>query len=384
MKNMHFEEHFTGIIFIELSGNQLQRFINICYHRGIDMNDLVLGQKVAHFYTTANHMELLEELGKRYQTKVSVKTKRGLPFLLQKMLYRRGFLLGLILCYAFLIYMSGCVWEIRFNGNRYHTDDSLKSYLSDVGIRYGFRMNKINAEELELNIRKQYSDVAWCSVQKDGCRLTITITESNINSEQGDTLQNPLEGVAIVAERDAIISHLVTQEGEALVTIGQSVKAGEVLINGYITYTDDYNYITGYKAVCAQADIRAIWEIPFEMSVSLIQNTSECFLTEYKQMRHLDKIFPYFYFEKKTVFPSMAEEKVPYQEALVKLENKFYQQLKKWQENGYEVIEKNLNIEDNNREVLYVGTILLEGPFGVCSPCEIPSISEGLDEFDGD
>ncbi len=384
MKIMALEEHFTGILKIELTGNQLQRFINICYHRGIDMNDLVFGPKTVCFYMAANHLNLLQELGLRYHTKVTVKTKRGLPFLLQNALYRRGFVLGMVICYAFLIYMSGCVWEIKFDGNRYHTDDSMKTYLTDVGIRYGYRMNHIDAEELELMIRKQYEDVAWCSVQKDGCRLTITITESQLNLENQNETLSPNEGIAIVADRDAVISHLVTQEGEAMVKIGQSVKEGEVLINGYITYTDDFNYVTGYKGVFAKADIKAIWEIPFEMSVSLTQNTSETCLTEYKELEHLNKIFPYLYYKEKTIFPASSEDKMPYNEALMRLENKFYEQIKKWKENGYEVIEKNLNIEDNNREVLYVGTIVLEGPFGVYAPCEVPSISEGLDEFNRD
>ena len=290
MKIMALEEHFTGILKIELTGNQLQRFLNICYHRGIDMNDLVFGPKTVCFYMAANHLNLLQELGLRYHTKVTVKTKRGLPFLLQNALYRRGFLLGMVICYAFLIYMSGCIWEIKFDGNRYHTDDSMKTYLTDVGIRYGYRMNHIDAEELELMIRKQYEDVAWCSVQKDGCRLTITITESQLNLENQNETLSPNEGIAIVADRDAVISHLVTQEGEAMVKIGQSVKEGEVLINGYITYTDDFNYVTGYKGVFAKADIKAIWEIPFEMSVSLTQNTSETCLTEYKEFPLYDVI----------------------------------------------------------------------------------------------
>ncbi len=383
MHSIDLDFRLSGYSVVELQGKQLQRFVNICYYRGIDIKDLDLDTNHATINVKSEHLDLMKELGERYHVKIFVKKRRGLPFYLKHYGKRRGFILGALLCYCFLLYMSNCVWEMEFLGNSYHTDSSLETYLKNYGITYGYRTNKIDTEEMELDIRKTYSDVAWSSVQIEGCKLIITITETNENSVSQNVILGPNEGIAIVAMHDALISGIVTQSGEPLVISGQYVKAGDTLVNGYITYKDDYDYVIGYKGVHAKAEIRAVWEIPFEISVSLLNTSEETCLTVYHSMGPINKIFPYLYYKEKIIFPVSEERRISNEQALIKLENKFYEQIKNWEENGYEVIEKNLKIEDNNREIYYVGTIRLEGPFGTEMPCTIPEISEESNEFNG-
>lgn len=384
MKSIHLDYRISGYSTIKLQGKQIQRFLNICYHRDIDIRNLILNHSEAVFDTKACNLVLLEELANRYQIQIFINKRKGLPYFLRYCLKRPGFVMGALLCYCFLIYMSNCVWEMEFCGNSYHTDRSLEKYLANIGVTYGQRTNKFNPEEIELSIRKHYTDVAWCSVQIDGCKLTVTVTESNESVIEKNNMLKPGEGISLVADRDAIISNIVTSTGEPLVVSGQRVSAGDVLVNGYITYKDDYDYIIGYKGVWARADIIAIWEIPFETSVSLRHTMDEAILTIYHEPGPVRKIFPYWYLKEIISCPFPANEVIPYEEAMIKLENKLYEQIKNWEENGYEVIEKNLKIEDNNREIYYVGTITLEGPFGVETPCMIPLISEDADEFNGD
>lgn len=383
MKFGRLEYRILGYSYIRLEGKQLGRFLNICLFRGIELKNLNIDVQTAACTVREEHLNLIKELGNKYNIKVNVLKKCGLPFGMKYFGKRVGFILGAVSCYLFLIYMSNCVWEMEFCGNSYHTDSSLQQYLRNNHIVFGCKMADIDAEELELRIRNDFPDVAWCSVQKEGSKLIVTITESNLEAMENSENLQPGQGISIVAEYDALITGIVTQSGEAAIVKGSTVKAGDVLVNGYITYMDDYDNIIGYKGVHAQADIRAIREIPYEISVSFGKTDKSRTLTTYSEIEPINKIFPYLYYKRTTTFPVSEENELSYEQAILRLENKLFEQIKKWKENGYEVIEKNLKIEDNNREVFYVGTILIEGPFGIETSCIIPTISEGINESDG-
>jgi len=179
MNSADMNYHLAGCCQVVVEGKQLQRFLNICYFRHISLKNLYMKEYTASFVVKKNCLVELYDISKKCNISIHVIKKSGLPFVLKRYGYRWGYWIGALFCYIFLLYMSGCVWELEFVGNSYHTDSSLVKYLEENGIEYGSRMHDINCEEMELTLRKSFSDIAWCSIQKEGCKLVITITENN-------------------------------------------------------------------------------------------------------------------------------------------------------------------------------------------------------------
>lgn len=87
------------------------------------------------------------------------------------------FLLGVLLCSAFLILMSQFIWAMEFDGNRMITEEELKRYLEDEGIRYGTPRHFFSAETLEKGLREAFEEITWASVSLQGTKLVVKIQE---------------------------------------------------------------------------------------------------------------------------------------------------------------------------------------------------------------
>ena len=164
-----------GYVRISVRGYAPERFMNLCANRAI-----VLWELNGHdgFYTMCISLSdffKIRDIVHKTKTRVAVLEKRGLPFFLQDVRHRKMFLLGVFLCSAFLILMSQFIWAMEFDGNQMITEEELKRYLEDEGIRYGTPRHFFSAETLEKGLRETFEEITWASVSLQGTKLVVKI-----------------------------------------------------------------------------------------------------------------------------------------------------------------------------------------------------------------
>ena len=80
--------------------------------------------------------------------------------------------------------------------------------------------SKVDCEELEEQLRKDFEDIAWISCSLEGTKLSIEITET-LNVFTDTSMKEPCN---IIASKDCTISDIVTASGTPVVTAGTDVK----------------------------------------------------------------------------------------------------------------------------------------------------------------
>ena len=244
-----------GYVRISVRGYAPERFMNLCANRAI-----VLWELNGHdgFYTMCISLSdffKIRDIVHKTKTRVAVLEKRGLPFFLQDVRHRKMFLLGVFLCSAFLILMSQFIWAMEFDGNRMITEEELKRYLEDEGIRYGTPRHFFSAETLEKGLREAFEEISWASVSLQGTKLVVKIQEDILpDTAQKQELSKFENGADLVASCSGTVVSILTRSGIPTVRPGDSVSRGDLLISGRIPVKNDDETVREYLSVVADGD----------------------------------------------------------------------------------------------------------------------------------
>ena len=109
--------------------------------------------------------------------------------------------------------------------------------IKDEGVDVGKFKYKVNTQNLINKIRIARDDVAWVGMEVKGTNLIVRVAEADTKPE----IIDESEYCNIVAKKDGIITKVEAQNGTPNVNIGDTVKKGDVLIQGWIEgkYTDN-------------------------------------------------------------------------------------------------------------------------------------------------
>lgn len=125
----------------------------------------------------------------------------------------------------------------NFPGNSYYTDERLEKYLSETeNIRIGsWKKDAVNPV-LEENLRLTFPDISWVSVRKEGTSLIVALEEMVKYDAASGEKSKPRY---ICAAKDGQIVSMVTRSGVPRVHVGDTVKKGELLIDGVMEILND-------------------------------------------------------------------------------------------------------------------------------------------------
>lgn len=134
-----------------------------------------------------------------------------------------GVLIGCALFAALCIFSGYPVLKIEVVGAGEYYREKVIGLLAESGVSVGKGYKEEVAPEVTAKILS-LDGVSFCSVKKSGNVLTVEvqITPSAELCERGELLQSPAEGV---------IYSLTVLRGEAKVSVGDEVHAGEVIVS---------------------------------------------------------------------------------------------------------------------------------------------------------
>lgn len=153
----------------------------------------------------------------------------GFLFGLKRLTGRLGLAAGFILCIAGVAVYNDYVWDIRIDGLERIKKSEVTELLAGMGVSGGTPKKDIDRESIAVALNTKLAEAANVTVQLKGTSLIVRIYETLFRDEVPD----PDAVRHIVSACDAVVTNIVAWNGTAVVSIGDIVKKGEILIAGY-------------------------------------------------------------------------------------------------------------------------------------------------------
>ena len=257
--------YIYGYLRIVVEGYYIERFINICRNKKYMMWNIkkVNDIKLALNIEIKNFREICK-IAKKTQCTVKIKSKRGLPFLLNKYKKRKLFALCLIIILSAIIFSSNFVWNIEIIEENGATIENIMEDIQEAGLTIGEFKNKIDTKEIINKVRLERDDIAWMGIELKGTNAIVRLVKADEKPE----IIDEDEYCNIVSNKNGVITKINAQDGTASVKVGDTVSVGDVLINGWME-----GKYTGIRYVHAKGEIEArVW---YTMNKTIPYNTTE-------------------------------------------------------------------------------------------------------------
>ena len=257
--------YLLGYLKIVVEGYYIERFINICKNQKVTIWNLKRKEDIRiHLNIRTNDFRKIIKIAKQTKCKVKIENKRGLPFLLHKYKKRKIFLLFLIIVILGIMLSSGFVWNVEIQEENGQELENLAQDIEEAGLKIGKRKSEIDTKEIVNKIRLERNDIAWLGIELKGTNAIVKV----VKAEEKPEIIDESEYCSIVSNKTGIITKINAQDGTANVQVGDTVKEGDVLINGWIE-----GKYTGVRYVHAKGEVEArVW---YTKQKKILYNTTE-------------------------------------------------------------------------------------------------------------
>ena len=181
-----------------------------------------------YFSCPKRDADKLKILFDSYDVPVSIHHRQGLYLLFWRTAGRPGLYIGLVFFLFCLFFSTNFVFDVRIEGNETLTDQEVMAELEKQGFGIGSFLPKIDIEALCNRTVLKSDKISWISVNMLG-----TIACVQIREYRPPSYSEPETGLStLVAARDGVIVGFDCSTGKIAVNVGETVKAGQVLVNG--------------------------------------------------------------------------------------------------------------------------------------------------------
>ena len=210
----------NGTITIEIQGMHPESIINAMWAQGIDIKNLKrINITTLDLDINIKNLSNVKEIAKIKKCKIKVLRANGILRILSRV-KNSGLLISGIAIFIFLIYyLSLYIWNINIDETK---------VLSPYEIKPGIKKSSINIYDLEDELKKDDDRIMWARARIEGGTLKIKIEEK----QNPPSIKAPENNGDVIAKCDGQIVRLYTTSGSAVVSKGDIVKKGQVLIQG--------------------------------------------------------------------------------------------------------------------------------------------------------
>lgn len=256
--------YIMGYLKISVEGYYIERFINICKNKNITIWNLKRNKNILlTFNIRIKEFREMCKIAKKTNCKVKIISKNGLPFLLHRYKKRKIFIFLLLIMICFIWISSMFVWNVDIIEENNQELVDIRSDIEEAGLKNGVLKQKVNAKEIINKLRLKRNDIAWIGIEMKGTNAIVKLVKADNKPDIIDTN----EYCNVVSDKTGIITKISAQNGTANVKAGDTVKIGDVLINGWME-----GKYTGLRYVHAKGEIEAkVWytkkkKIPYTLT----------------------------------------------------------------------------------------------------------------------
>ncbi len=182
---------------------------------------------------------------------------RGLARVADGLKKSAGAVAGILLFTGAVLFCEGRVLKIEVTGSGAYYEQEILSLLSENGIGAFSALPedtaKLTAEILSL------PRVSFCSVSNGGGILTVTVETEDDAA--------PVKREPLIAPIDGVVKEIVVVRGAALVSEGDSVRAGDTLVSNLVAFGKKEREVVVIARVKLQYPFSAVYALNEEAAV---------------------------------------------------------------------------------------------------------------------
>ncbi len=221
--------YIKGFVKVSVAGRFVERFLNICMSRDIYVwNIKNRGSELLHVNMSIDAFKNIPPVAFKSKTRVKIISRHGLPFLFKKHKKRKAFVLSAVAAFALFMYITSFVWVIEVEGNEKVTSESIIAALEKNGFKTGTLRYGNDLSALQNEMLLELDELSWIWVDIRGTRAVVSVKEK-VPIPQIVDKNLPCN---IIASADGLVTHINATYGEKMVSVGDVVKEGNLLISG--------------------------------------------------------------------------------------------------------------------------------------------------------
>lgn len=205
------------------------------------------------------------KIARRLGLKMRIEKKHGIYFTLKRHRDKIGFAAGAIFAAAVVLFLNLFVWEINISGNKAVSSEEIMATLANSGLKTGTLRTAHDARKIEWNIMKDNKEIAWATVNIQGCCVNVVVSETRREAEMKYDDDKP---VNIIAAKYGVIRKMDVFDGQGVVKVGDAVMKGDLLVSA--TFEDRHGKLTlkhSRARVMAETDYEITVEFPLEQVI---------------------------------------------------------------------------------------------------------------------
>ena len=177
-----------------------------------------------------NDRKAVETLCRQKGICTEILYEKGFFSFVPKALRRPGLILGVLLGIFCLFQSTNYVWDVQISGNESLSEERVFEILENYGFRIGCRHSSLDLHQICNRIPMENDEIAWITVNMMGSVAEIELVETRNKPATDKKEKNP---VNLVAKEAGEILRFELSSGRAVTGVGQTVKAGDLLVAGY-------------------------------------------------------------------------------------------------------------------------------------------------------
>lgn len=249
--------YIMGYLGITIEGYYIERFINMCRNRKVAIWHLKRKKDVQLDFRVGIHdFKEICNIAKKTKCKLKIKSKKGVPFLLNRYKKRKMFFFLLMIIIFLILLSSNFVWNVEIREENGEILENIAKDVEEAGLRIGDWKTKVDTKEIINKIRLLRKDIAWMGIELKGTNAIVKIVKADEKPE----IIDDEEYCSIISDKVGVITKMNAQTGTANVKVGDTVNVGETLINGWME-----GKYTGIRYVHAKGEIEAkVWHTKYK------------------------------------------------------------------------------------------------------------------------
>lgn len=254
----------TGELEVTATGLSPEKLLNLAAKNHISLSGVRrLSYTQLCFNIGPADYNRLKKLLPEGRYKLNIGSSRGLSLMLYAFRARYCLIAGIIISIVLAFFASSRIWFVKVRGCEKVSEENVLQLLESYGLKSGASVSGEELDEMEKRLMQDISDISWVGISRRGVNIYAYIKESS-ELPESTPIDKPAD---VIALKDGVVEKVTVLQGRAVVTQGQTVRAGDVLISGELIYQD-----LPYQYIYALGDVQArIW-YSGERKISLVQN----------------------------------------------------------------------------------------------------------------
>ncbi|AHF07852.1 sporulation protein YqfD [Desulfitobacterium metallireducens] len=223
-----FGPFYHGRVIFAARGDQLARFVNEGIRDGVVFYKTQKSERGLKAQVSIEDFKKLRHAARHTHTRIHILAKYGWPFIALRWWRRKTLMAGIFIIGMSLIALSQMVLSIQVTGVKMIPEEQLLQSAEMHGLKTWVWQKDVNTREIVKALVEEFPDAAWIGIEHQGTRININVKEKIrpvVQTERGN----------LVANKTGIIHELMVIQGTPLVHEGETVKAGQVLIEAPVS-----------------------------------------------------------------------------------------------------------------------------------------------------